>query len=489
MELNAKTKINDLLNAYPFLIDFLISKSPHFKNLKNPAMRKTVGKVATLSQAAAIGKIDVDLLLQDIAREIEEKTGLKEFSSEETGKPSEPLIDPKAREDILKSIIRDLHEGENMEKLKQRFQKLIQDVSPSEIANMEQNLIDEGMPESEVKRLCDVHVAVFKEALEKHEIPDAPPGHPVHTFMKENRASEEIMDKIEALVDKIGTPPNIETYQGCQNDQDNLIDRLSKINIHYLRKENQLFPLLEAHDISGPSQVMWAIHDDIRTLVKKAQSSISQATSQESVSTLKDLTATIREMIYKEENILYPMSLNTLSDTDWAKVKEGEAEIGFAWIEPEQGWELPETAEKVRVRETERFNLDTGFLSKELLNLVLLNLPVDLTLVDENDRVAYYSKGKERIFPRSPGIIGRKVQRCHPPDSVHAVENILEAFKNGKRDGAEFWIQMEGKFILIRYFALRDGNGTYSGCLEVSQDVTEIRQLEGERRLLDDSFR
>ncbi len=296
------------------------------------------------------------------------------------------------------------------------------------------------------------------------------------------------MDQIEELVGKMGTPPNEETYKGCQKDLDGLIERLSKINIHYLRKENQLFPLLEAHDISGPPRVMWAIHDDIRALIKTAQRSIPQAAPQEAVSTLIDLTATIREMIYKEENILYPMSLNTLTDTDWAKVKEGEAEIGFAWVEPDQGGVLPETTEKVRVRETDRFNLDTGFLSKELVHLMLVNLPVDLTLVDEDDRVAYYSKGKERIFPRSPGIIGRKVQRCHPPDSVHEVEKILEAFKNGKQDSAEFWIQQGGKFILIKYFPLRDGNGTYKGCLEVSQDVTEIRQLEGEKRLLDDSL-
>jgi DUF438 domain-containing protein len=486
MELNAKTKINDLLNEYPFIIDFLISKSPHFKNLKNPAMRKTVGKVATLSQAAAIGKIDVDLLIKDITLEIEKKTDRTEPLSRDEKKFPEPLSDPKAREDILKGIIRDLHKGERMEKLKLRFQKLIQDVSPSEIANMEQNLIDEGMPESEVKRLCEVHVAVFKEALEQQKIPDAPPGHPVHTFMKENRASEEIMDQIEALVSKMGSPPNEKIYKGCQKDLGELIDRLSKINIHYLRKENQLFPLLEAHDISGPSQVMWAIHDDIRALVKTAQRSITRAAAQEAVSTIKDLTATIREMTYKEDNILYPMSLNTLTDSDWVKVKDGETEIGFAWIEPEQGWVLPETTEKVRVSETERFNLDTGSLSKDLINLMLVNLPVDLTLVDEDDRVAYYSKGKERIFPRSPGIIGRKVQRCHPPDSVHAVEKILEAFKNGKRDSAEFWIQLGGKFILIKYFALRDGNGYYKGCLEVSQDVTNIRQLEGEKRLLDD---
>ena len=154
-------------------------------------------------------------------------------------------------------------------------------------------------------------------------------------------------------------------------------------------------------------------------------------------------------------------------------------------IEPEGEWAPRVEPELRREPGEEKINLDTGFISRDLINLMLTHLPVDLTLVDEEDRVAYYSKGKERIFPRSPGIIGRKVQRCHPPDSVHIVNKILDSFRAGTKDSAEFWIQMGGKFILIRYFAVRTADGTYKGCLEVSQDVTEIRQLEGERRLLD----
>ena len=486
MELSPGTKVDDILRVYPFLMDFLLEKSPKFKHLSNPIMRKTIGKVATLNQVASIGKLDMETLLDGIAREIRENTGdtvtiNKDFASES----AEPFTDPGARQEILKDIIKDLHKGEDMEGLKERFRQLIQDVSPSEIAHMEQRLIEEGLPETEVKRLCDVHVAVFKEALERQEIPGAPIGHPVHTFMLENRASEEIMDNIDASLDKIGTPPDETSFKDNQKDLKNLVAQLSKIDLHYLRKENQLFPLLEAHDISGPSQVMWAIHDDIRALLKKAQDQLTRMEPSETSTTLKELNAIIRDMIYKEENILYLMSLETLSEADWGKVKQGEEEIGYAWIRPEGDWAPKIGEDKTDAVGPGKIHLDAGYLTQELINLILTHLPVDLTLVDENDRVAYYSQGKERIFPRSLGIIGREVQRCHPPDSVHVVNKILDTFKKGEKDNAEFWIQLEGKFILIRYIALRSKDGVYKGCLEVSQDVTGIRQLEGERRLLD----
>jgi DUF438 domain-containing protein len=486
MELSPGTKVDDLLRVYPFLMDFFLEKSPKFKHLSNPIMRKTIGKVATLNQVATIGKLDMGTLLEGIAQEIRENTGdTVTINVESPSGPAEPFSDPGVREEILKDIIKDLHKGEDMEGLKERFRQLIQDVSPSEIANMEQRLIEEGLPETEVKRLCDVHVAVFKESLERQEIPGAPVGHPVNTFMLENRASEEIMDNIDALLNKMGTPPDETSFKDAHNDLKDLIEQLSQIDLHYLRKENQLFPLLEAHDISGPSSVMWAIHDDIRVLLKKAQDQLTRMEPSETASTLKELTATIRDMIYKEENILYLMSLETLSDADWGKVKQGEEEIGYAWIRPEGDWAPKIGEDKTDAFGPEKIHLDAGYLTQELINLILTHLPVDLTLVDENDRVAYYSQGKERIFPRSLGIIGREVQRCHPPDSVHIVNKILDAFKKGEKDSAEFWIELQGKFILIRYVALRNQDGTYKGCLEVSQDVTGIRQLEGERRLLD----
>jgi DUF438 domain-containing protein len=195
-------------------------------------------------------------------------------------------------------------------------------------------------------------------------------------------------------------------------------------------------------------------------------------------------------MIYKEEKILFPMSLETLDEKDWAAVKRGEEEIGYAWIIPGTEWKPSLDAAEIPALPKDRMSLgrielSTGALTPAQVDLLLKNLPVDITFVDEKDTVLYYSATAERIFPRSAAIIGRKVQNCHPPQSVHIVNRILKSFRAGERDAAEFWIELEGKFVLIRYLAIRDEHRGYKGCLEVSQDVTTIRRLEGEKRLLD----
>ncbi len=491
MELSPNTKIDELLTAYPFLVDYLITVSPHFKNLKNPIMRKTMGKVATLKLAANMAGVDLDRLISGIAAEIKARTG-EEAGPAGTG----PALDPAARQEALKAIIRDLHADVDMEVLKKRFKEIIHGVDAPEIARLEQQLIAEGLPVEEVKRLCDVHVELFKEALEEHDLPQPPPGHPVHTFMKENRASEQIMSAVSLVLGRLGTPPSDEAFAEHKDELGGLIDRLAEINVHYLRKENQLFPLLEAHHFTGPSQVMWAIHDEIRANLKAAREAFERSQPEQTAAALKEAIKAIREMIYKEEHILYPTSLDMLSEAEWIEVKEGEPEIGYAWVEPDSGWpEKVEAAPQPAVEEpapaealrdvADVLGLDTGRLTLEQINLMLTHLPVDLTFVDENDRVAYYSDGPERIFPRSPAVIGREVRNCHPPKSVHLVNQILDSFKSKDRDTAEFWIELGGRFIYIRYFAVRDAEGNYKGCLEVSQDLTEIRKLEGEKRLLD----
>jgi hypothetical protein len=191
MELNAKTKIDDLLKQFPFLEDFLITLSPRFKGLKNPIMRKTMGKVASLEMAASVSGLKLDALISSLAAEIERQSGQDATSSETNpASQTDPLTDPKERRAALKGIIKDLHDGGDMGVLKQRFKDLIQGVAAPEIANIEQELMNEGMPAEEIKRLCDVHVEIFKEALEEQDRPDPPMGHPIHTYMKENRASD-----------------------------------------------------------------------------------------------------------------------------------------------------------------------------------------------------------------------------------------------------------------------------------------------------------
>lgn len=488
MELSSKTKIEELLQDYPFLMDFFLNRSPKFKLLQSTVMRKTVGKVATLTQVASIGGIELPRLLSEIAAEIKAKTG-KEVAVRHDGAEGEPeaLKDADARQEVLKDIIRDVHKGVDMAILKKRFFELIKDIDPSEIAKMEQKLMEEGMPESEVKRLCDVHVEVFKESLGQKEPPTPPAGHPLHTFMKENRVAEDTTCAMKAILDTLGDTPDKELFRQHKKGLLELIERLADINLHYLRKENQLFPVLEMHGITGPSEVMWAIHDDIRQTLKYARAQVAELQVPLVYGTVKYLMQSINDMIFKEEHILFPMAMDMLNAPDWARVRKGEEEIGYAWIEPDPGWmpaaEIDEPAEKPR--DLEELTLSTGRLTVEQADLLLTHLPVDISFVNEKDEIVYYSQTRERIFPRSPGVIGRKVQKCHPPKSFHVVQKIIDEFKAGKRDVAEFWTQMKGRFIHIRYYAVRDSQGTYKGTLEVSQDVTDIRKLEGDKRLLD----
>lgn len=471
MELSPKTKVNDILARYPFLKDFLISLNPEFKMLDNPFMRKTVGRIASLGKAAMITGMDVRKLLDGIAAEIKKRTG--ESVIVITGQGG--MDEDEARIETMKQIIRELHGGKDVESQKKKFHELIKDVAPWEIAQMEQKLIAEGMPEAEIKNLCEVHVQVFKEALEHKTVPGLPAGHPVHTLMLENRAAENILKEAGAITD----------YAREKEGLLGILDRLALIDKHFLRKENQLFPILEAKGISGPSKVMWALHDDIRGFIKDVRKRVTDGKMEKVAA--EALAKMVNDMIYKEEHILFPMALETLSEEEWLKVGKGEEEIGFAWIRPEAKWRPSAGSfqQELLAEKVGSLNLDTGQLTAEQVNLILTHLPVDVSFVNENDEVAYYSATPERIFPRSAGVIGRKVQNCHPPKSVDTVEKILSSFRDGSRSDAEFWIRMRGKVIHIRYFAVRDQAGKYRGCLEVSQDITHIQKLTGEKRLME----
>lgn len=469
MELSSGTKVSELLTRYPFLKDFLISFDPQFKLLNNPFMMKTLGRIATMSKVSFMTGVKIDQLLPAIAAEVNKISGdILEIKQEDKAGPPDEAAQ---RLEVLKGIIRDLHKGADKNLLTERFNELIKDVAPWEIANMEQQLMAEGMPQEEIKRLCDVHVEVFKKSLEKQVVPGLPAGHPVHTYMLENRVAEDIMKEVEKEHDS-------GPLQG-------LLGRLAEIETHYVRKENQLFPILEAKGISGPSKVMWSLHDDIRAMLRDLQKKAKSGGTRDME--IKALLHMIRDMIFKEEHIFFPMALESLTEEDWGRVRKGEEEAGYAWVRPEADWKPagPGLDQGLIADKIGSVALDTGLLNIEQVNLLLTHLPVDISFVNENDEVVYYSQTPERIFPRSPGIIGRKVQNCHPPKSVDTVERILISFKDGSKDSADFWIEMKGRFIHIRYFAVRDREGKYRGTLEVSQDVTDIRRLQGQKRLLD----
>ena len=487
MKLTPNTNVHDLLDKYPFLLDFLAGYNPKFSVLKSKAMRETMGRIATLSMAATMGGIPVEKLIEDIAREISGTAG----EEIETGYSPEVTHERKNL-DELKDIIKDLHKGVGFTTVKKRFDQLMKQIDPTQIASMEEELIREGMPAAEIQRLCDLHVTVFKDALETDKPLDVPPGHPVHTYLAENTAFTEIVGELDSLDTKLSGAPDENTLKQMKPDFEEVLSKLSQIELHYRRKENQLFPFLEKHGITGPSQVMWGIHDEIREYLKELHRAIEQNDAAQVIETGPKFSRGVIEMIYKENTILYPMAMDTLNEEEWKEIRAGEDRLGYAFVAPGEEWvysAAPEHLHEVTAPDSTGIpgllQLDTGEVSVEQLNLLLTHLPAEITFVNEHDEVRYYSQIKKMVFPRSPGIIGRKVQNCHPPKSVDTVNRLIDAFRTGKQDSAVFWIERGGKFILIRYFAVRDKEGTYRGTVEVTEDMTAIRGLAGERKLVD----
>jgi len=196
------------------------------------------------------------------------------------------------------------------------------------------------------------------------------------------------------------------------------------------------------------------------------------------------LTDLIPNHFYKEENILFPTALKLITDKEWQEIKASMDHLGYCYFTPKEAISMKVELVKEIKEPGAEITLETGSMTKEELEAVLNTLPVDLTFVDTEDTVRYFSQSRERIFPRAKAVIGRKVQQCHPQESIHKVNQILDDFRSGQRDVAEFWIQLKEQLIYIRYFAIRDKNKKYLGCLEVTQDITDIKKIEGEKRLL-----
>lgn len=330
------------------------------------------------------------------------------------------------RQAMLKEIIKELHAGKSVEEVKARFAEAVGDVTVAEISAMEHSLMtEEGIPVSEVQRLCSVHTAIFKGSIEqihRSSKPEEQPGHPVHTFKLENREIEKLVNfRMDLHATKFQKNDSEELIFKLLEDLSLLLD----LDKHYSRKENLLFPYLEKYGIYGPTKVMWGVDDNIRRMIKEAKAALStySGNAAEIGIQLEEIIKEVNEMIFKEENILLPMALDKLTEDEWVKIARESDEIGFCLTAPEQEW-IPERAAEpdgAVLEETEGatpqggfIRFETGLLSLHQLETVLNHLPVDLTFIDENDVVRYFSHGKERIFARTKAVIGRTVQNCHP---------------------------------------------------------------------------
>jgi DUF438 domain-containing protein len=405
---------------------------------------------------------------------------------------SELINNSTERKKRLKELILQLHTGESQEVVRQQLLESLSQIPYGEVVEVEQELISEGLPAEEVLKLCDAHSAVLDGKIDLSSSKKIPDGHPVDVMIHENSELKNVALEIDILLNEISLDNEINIEAAILKLR-GLFNSLFDVDKLYRRKEYLLFPFLESQGITGPPKVMWGKHDEIRELIKGSIELLQtpSITREELIASseivLFPAIKGVVDMTKKEEEILFPMALDKLTESDWYEISKQSLQIGFCLYDPQKDWK-PEWAKEDSVNELNKtgqnIQLPSGSFTVEELLAILNTLPVDMTFVDRDDKVKYFSQGKERIFQRNRAILNRDVRHCHPPASAHIVDKIIEDFKSGREDQAPFWINSGGKMIHINYFALRNDKGEYLGTLEVSHDVSGYRKLEGDQRIL-----
>lgn len=449
--INLDEPVASLIEKFPNLKYIL--KDLGFTEITNPLALSTVGKMVSIKKGAKIKNIDLDLI----------KEKLKE---EGFNLVDEEIVNDDAREDnerlkLLKSYIERLSEGEDLEAVRSDFVKNFKDVSSKEIVDAEQELIMSGLPLEKVQKLCDIHSALFHESNivdESQKDLENIPGHPLNILSAENKKIKFLADDVKNSKDKLAK-----------------IRELLKINSHYGKKAGLIYPLLKTkYNISGPSDVMWAVDDEIRSDLSNIIK--TNSCDEEGLNKILDR---VYEMIYKEENILFPLLKENFTEEEWNKIYGDLEEYGLDLVDDVPLWKdykpkeiLPEEEEEEEVS-CGSLEFETGSLKiKEALQ-IFRTLDAELTFIDKDDFVRYYSEGKDKIFPRPKSCLNRDVASCHPPKVVPMVKSLLDDFKNKKRDRLVVCRDIKGKKILVKYLAVYDEAGTYMGTLETVEDISQ----------------
>lgn len=377
----------------------------------------------------------------------------------------------------------------SLEDARKKLKEQVGTLKPYEIALAEQDLKE--VEEDECRKEDIQKMLELFDGIMDTSRPVLDEDHPIMCYYRENDELRKILLAIEDLVQ----------YPLIKNQWIEIYDRLAQYRLHLSRKQNQLYPMLERKGFDRPTTTMWLLDDFVRDEIKNARQLLDEDNDKEFIAQQQTIVDDVRDLMTKEETVLYPTSLAMITPDEFEQMKLGDHEIGFAWIniakdsaassekpKPQTGFakELYELLGKYGYsnKASEVFDVATGQLTLDQINLIYKHLPVDLSFVDENERVCFYSDTKHRVFPRSKNVIGRDVKNCHPRSSVHIVEEIIEKFRSGEQSKAEFWINKPDLFIYIQYVAVRDEDGTFKGVLEMMQDCTHIRSLEGSRTLL-----
>lgn len=388
-----------------------------------------------------------------------------------------------------------------LEEARNKMNASVDKVTAEEFALAEQHAQSFGITDDILAERMEEILEIFKDVLTSTKL-NLPEGHPIKTYINETDEIKKVLSSMSELLNK----------KFIKNQWLELYDKLSEINVHFSRKQNQLFSALERKGFDKPSKVMWTLDNNIRDIIRKSKTLLNEDKDSEFLEIQPEVIEMIEDMMIKEIEILFPTSMELLSDEEFVEMRISDDEIGYCLIDNPPAYkdnnsnnnstssntlgmntellkDLASVLQKHGVTskatsENEVFDVSQGLLTLKQINLIFKHLAVDLSYVDENEIFKFYSDTKHRVFPRSAGAIGRQVQNCHPRESVDMVEKIISAFRNGEQDEAEFWLDMGEKFIYILYTAVRDEEGNFKGVLEMMQDATHIRSLTGSQRLL-----
>ncbi len=411
---------------------------------------------------------------------------------------SEFINNTENRINDLTAFVNGLINKEKGSELIKQYADAIDHVQPFDVVAMVDRLMKQNLNIEEVKSAVNKALNMLYKGLVSAEIPDYSAIPFLGSMVRENNELNHRLMEMRPLIKAFNQKNmDVEARQDILNEISDRVFELQQFEVHYVKKENILFPYIEKFlKEYGCLPLMWAYHDDIRRFAKEIIEIIdNENTDLKRLNRLLgDLFFVMYAIRFREEYILFPVIFSLIPDTVWDEMMKQSMEEGFAFIEKpdlvtiaaERKTKNNETQQVATITDPNAvLDMGTGLLKLEQAVMMLNHLPVDMTFVDENDEVRYFSTPGHRIFPRSKAIIGRLVENCHPPSSVHIVKELLDAFKAGTKTKESFWIQMGTKFILIQYFAVHDVNGNYKGTLEVSQDISEIKMLEGEKRLMD----
>lgn len=407
-----------------------------------------------------------------------------------------PEIDMEKLQIVLDTKERYLDGKLTLDEARAILRERVKTLRPYEIALAEQELktFDEDECRKEdIQQMMEL----FQDVLDRSR-PDLPEDHPIMCYLRENDEMRRLLKQVEELAQ----------YPVIKNQWLELYDELHKFRLHLSRKQNQLYSILERKGFDRPTTTMWLLDDFIRDEIRDARRLLEEDKDDEFIAMQPTVVADVLDLMQKEETVLYPTSLAMIRPAEFEEMKSGDREIGFAWIRV--GKEAPKAdtpKETVPATAAAGFanelasllgkygfgggstpgallEVATGQMTLEQINLVYKHMPVDFSYVDENEIVRFYTDTDHRVFPRSKNVIGRDVKNCHPRTSVHLVEEIIEKFRRGEQNEVDFWINKPGLFIYIYYVAVRDEEGRFRGVLEMMQDCTRIRSLEGSRTLL-----